>query len=99
MDNIIMKSQSINVRRTVIEWLAADQAAANSIIYGIGAQERHTAHRLNSILSAYQEGKENELPAIQIAPQFGQVIDGRHRLAIAYLMGIETIKADLHYIA
>jgi hypothetical protein len=97
MDNIIMKSQSINVRRTIIEWLAADQAAANSIIYGIGAQERHTAHRLNSIMAAHQEGK--ELPAIQIAPQFGQVIDGRHRLAIAYLMGIETIKADLHFIA
>lgn len=97
METIIIKNQTINVRKTIIGWMTKNENDALAIINGIGKQERHTANRLNNIMNAYNTGTENELPAIQVAPQYGEVIDGRHRLAVAYLLGIDSIRADLHY--
>ena len=90
----ILKNQTLDVRKTVIGWMAKDKDA-EALIFGIGKQEKHTAHRMNNILEAHQAG--TELPPISYQPQFGTLIDGRHRLAVAYLMGIETIKADCYY--
>ena len=94
MTNII-KNQTINVRQTVIGWMAKDPESANAVIFGTAKQERHTARRLNSILEGYQSGA--DFPPISHQPQFGTLIDGRHRLAVAYLLGIESIQADLYY--
>ena len=91
----IIKNQTINVRKTVIGWMAKDPESANAVIFGTAKQERHTAHRLNNILEAHQTN--TDLPAISYQPQFGTLIDGRHRLAVAYLLGIENIQADLYY--
>lgn len=96
MDNITIAKQ-IDVRQAAIGWMAKDEASALAIIHGIGRQERHTANRMNNILEAYLNGTDHELPAITIAAQTGQIIDGRHRLAVAYLFGIKTIAAKLIY--
>lgn len=60
-------------------------------------KETITKGRLENIMSAYQAGTQNELPAIQVAGTTGQVIDGRHRLFVAWLMGATTIQANVHW--
>jgi hypothetical protein len=77
--------------------MAKDEKDAMAIINGIGNQEKHTAYRMNNIMEAYMNKTESELPSITYAAQTGQIIDGRHRVAVAHLLGIKTIKADLIY--
>lgn len=94
----IEKNQTLNVKDAVKAWIEKSPKDARAIIFGEGPQERHTPYRLNNILRAYMEGKEDELPPIRFAPQFGEVEDGRHRLAMAYLMDKPAIKANLVYV-
>lgn len=94
----IKKNQTLDVQKAVEAWLKHSPKDAKAIIFGEGPQERHTPYRLNNILDAYMQGKEDQLPPIRFAPQFGEVEDGRHRLAMAYLFDKPTIKANLVYV-
>lgn len=98
MGTVVKKNQVIDVKDAVRQWMKRDPKSAEAIIYGVGPQERHTPYRLEKIMQAYEEGKEDRLPPIRYAPQFGEVEDGRHRLAAAFLMGKDKIKADLVYV-
>ena len=53
--------------------------------------------RISNIIEAYKAGTQNELPAIQVAGTDGSIIDGRHRMFVAWLMGATEIQADIHY--
>lgn len=61
-------------------------------------EERISAYRISQILEAYAEGNDKQLPPIRYAPQFGQIEDGRHRVFVAWILGIREIQADLVWV-
>jgi hypothetical protein len=96
MTTFTQPNQTQNVRKLVQGWMAKDQKGFMALLNG---EETISAGRFASIAEAYAEGTADQLPPIRYAPQFGEVEDGRHRLMMAWIMGVESIKADLVWVA
>jgi hypothetical protein len=89
----IQKDQKLNVKQAVATMLYKDRARFDEVLEG----GRVSDYRMSRINEAYADGTEKELPPIQWEPQTGNLIDGRHRLIAAWIMGVEFIAADFHY--
>jgi hypothetical protein len=96
MTTFTQQAQRQNVRKLVQGWIAKDQKGFMALLNG---EETISAGRFARIAEAYAEGTEDQLPPIRYAPQFGEVEDGRHRLMMAWIMGRESITADLVWVA
>ena len=92
MNTTTQTNQTLNVKKVVAGWLAKDTKGFNSILNN---EERISAYRISQILEAYADGTNKELPPIRYAPQSGQIEDGRHRVFVAWVLGVENIQADL----
>ena len=89
-----MKTQTTNTRSLIWKWLATDSKGFQNLLDN---NERISAYRFNQINEAYADGTQNQLPPIRVAWATGQVIDGRHRLMMAWIFGQESIAVEYEF--